>query len=548
MKPKIKQYERFELESKDPVEFISPGGKSITAEPFEYLPVEFTYDCEGEESVRPTGAAVKLVRFFPDEPGVYKYDGGEFECVPGESHGYVEVSKRDSRYFAFTDGTSFCPIGINLAFISPFGKSNGKEFGRTGFRYLGLRQYERWFRECQKNGVNLVRVWLGHEYFCPDTEEAGRFDPIKLEKIEALASLAKKYGIKLKLTLEQFRYFDYSRTADSDSYADDVFRKFNKRLYIGDKRCESSAEWLSGGEWREKWLLKVRELARRFSGDPTIFGIELWNEMNCMPFEEMLDWNRYMLPLVKAMFPKQLVMNSLGSFDSDGSKRCYERFCWELSDIKQMHRYLDQGAQYEICRENPIDLIRGGMEMLAEPDKPFLVAETGAVNDCHSGPFRYYCADHRGILFCDLVYTPLFCGAAGCGHIWHWDDRYVESKNLYRYFKPLMKLCEGVEFDREDFHAELWEDGDMILLMLRGRTTVLGYLRNRHDNWMNTLRDLKETVPLEDKQIDVSLPGEPEVIPIWDDETAEVMYGSRLSVKKLRYGVLLRSTNIKHSK
>ena len=111
-----------------------------------------------------------------------------------------------------------------------------------------------------------------------------------------------------------------------------------------------------------------------------------------------------------------------------------------------------------------------------------------------------------------------------------------------------MKLCESVEFDREDFHADLWEDGDMILLMLRGRTTVLGYLRNRHDNWMNTLRDLKETVPLEDKQIDVSLPGEPEVIPIWDDETAEVMYGGRLSVKKLRYGVLLKSTNIKHKK
>ena len=57
MKPKIKQYERFELESKDPVEFISPGGKSITAEPFEYLPVEFTYDYEGEEAVRPIGAA-----------------------------------------------------------------------------------------------------------------------------------------------------------------------------------------------------------------------------------------------------------------------------------------------------------------------------------------------------------------------------------------------------------------------------------------------------------------------------------------------------------
>lgn len=538
---KVKQYSLFECESESPLTLTSPSGRSILLEPFELLPIEFSYDDEGAEKVYSCGKSISIVRFFPDELGIYRFNGGEFECIEGESHGYVEISKNDPRYFSYSDGSRFYPIGINLAFITPYSKSNGDEFGYTGFKYLGMRQYERWFRDCHENGVNLVRIWIGHEYFSPDTEEAYVLDKIKLAKLEKLIELARKYELKLKLTLEQFRYFNYERTADSDSYADDVFRKFNKRLYMNGKRCESSSEWLMGEEWRKSWLFKVNELAKRFSGDPTVFGIELWNEMNCMPWDDMTEWNKYMLPKVKKLFPRQLVMNSLGSFDSDGVLDSYNKFVWELSDIKQMHRYLDQGAAYNICHEDPMALLRDGINILADPNKPFMVAETGAVNNCHSGPFRYYSADHNGMLFCDLVYTPLFCGSASCGHIWHWDSRYVESKNLYRYFRPLSILCEGVVFDCEDFHPEVYEDDEVILLLLRGKHTTLGYFRNKSYNWMNILRDLKPHTTVCEKNINIPLDGNSETINIWDGETAKIKYdGSSLKVSYLKYGILIK--------
>lgn len=532
---KTEQYTRFELRTDLPLTLTSPSGKPTDLEPFEYQPIAFDYDAEGAESVRPDGGAYKIVRFFPDEIGVYTYPGGSFECVPG-GHGYVVVSGSDPRYFAYTDGTSYCPIGINLAFISPFGKSDGREFGRSGFRFLGMREYERWFRACHENGVDLARVWLGHEYFCPDTGEAGVLDGVQLSKIEALVDLARRYDIKLKLTLEQFRYFDYQRVADSDSYSDDVFRKFNKRLFSGGKRCENPAEWLHGEEWRGKWLIKVKELAKRFSGDPTIFGVELWNEMSCMPYDDMLEWNRHMLPEVKKLFPRQLVMNSLGSFDSEGAARAYESFCWELSDIKQLHRYLDQGAPYEVCHDSPIKLIRDGVSLLAEPEKPLLVAETGAVNDRHSGPFRYYLSDHNGLLFCDLVYTPLFCGAAGCGHIWHWDGRYVEAKNLYRLYKPLCELICGVDFDREGFVSEYIEDDETILMLLRGKNVTLGYLRNKSYSWQNVLRDMKDIEPVKEKKTGLS--GNIRLIRIWESETAVLDGGV---VRDLSRGVFIKA-------
>ena len=531
-------YSKFEMKS-DGMVLTSPSGKRITLEAFESQPIEITYDDRGGEDVKASGEPEKLVRFFPDEVGIYRYDSGEFEVTRGDLRGYVRVSGDDPRYFAFSDRSSYCPVGMNLAFISPFGKSDGKEFGRSGFRFLGLRQYERWLRACHENGVDLVRIWLGHEYFCPDTEEAGVLDGVQLSKLEAFFELARRYEIRVKLTVEQFRFFDYERVADSDSYSDDVFRKFNKRLRVGKKRCESPAEWLSGEEFRAAWLYKIKELSKRFSGDPALFGIELWNEMNCLPWKETLEWNRIMLPEVKRLFPRQLVMNSLGSFDSKWSLAAYEEFPWELSDIKQMHRYLDQGAAYEVCRESPIELIRDGAEILADGTKPFLVAETGAVNDRHSGPFRYYPADHDGILFCDLVYTPLFVGAAGCGQIWHWDERYVESKNLYRYFRPLKKLICGVDFAREGFVPGVWENEDVIFLYLRGKSVTLGYLRNKSTNWRRILRDLEVEVTV-DAEIPLDF-GAPEVIKIRESESARVeVCGDGMKVEELLFGLLLR--------
>lgn len=163
-----------------------------------------------------------------------------------------------------------------MAFITPIAVNIWGDFGKE---YLGLRQFDRWFKKASENGVNVVRLWLGHEYLCPDADEAGVLDTSKLEKIEAVIDLAKSYGLKTKLTIEQFRLFDYDRRSDN-SYTGDVLSKFNKKLYADGKRCESISEWLTDEKWREAWLKKVRALAARLSGDPSIFMIELWNEMN----------------------------------------------------------------------------------------------------------------------------------------------------------------------------------------------------------------------------------------------------------------------------
>lgn len=553
----LTKYSRITFDFDKPTDFIKiirPDGKVDTVDTFIYQPITVSYDSEGIEKAKCSGTTQQKCRYTPNFSGSAKikaYAGNniieETDLEIGESsnHGYIKISQNDKKYFTYTDGTPFFVIGINTAFPTSYGVSDGTEFGLSlSHKYVGLRQYERWFKKLSQNGVNVARVWLGHEYFTPDTENAFVFNYAQFSKIDMLFELAKKYHIKLKITLEQFRFFDYERVANSNSYGDDVFRKFNKKLYHDGKRCEDIDEWLSDNTWREAWLAKVNEFAKRYSGDTELFAVELWNEMNWLnvhgSYLDIYDWNRQILPQVQDMFPQHLVINSLGSLDSEYSNQMYDNFCWDKVPFAQIHRYLDQGAEYDDCHCSPIDMIGGAFEKF-DTDKAVYIAETGAVNNCHSGPFKFYVNDDDGIIFADTVYTPLFMKSCGAGSIWHWDERYIEAKNLYGLFKPLCNLVSNVEFDKESFEPLSFSDKNVKVLLLKGKTLTLGYIRNTDYNWENVLRDLKNVPPVDAFKINLSNVENIELIPIWSNDRTTVTFDSEsMTFKNIAIGTFFK--------
>lgn len=78
--------------------------------------------------------------------------------------GFVKVSEKDRRYFAYTDSNPFMPIGINMAFPQSFAVSDGSEFGQSdNIAYIGLKQYETCSKRQMKMGKSrshLVRPYL----------------------------------------------------------------------------------------------------------------------------------------------------------------------------------------------------------------------------------------------------------------------------------------------------------------------------------------------------------------------------------------------------
>lgn len=110
---------------------------------------------------------------------------------------------------------------------------------------------------------------------------------------------------------------------------------------------------------------------------------------------------------------KHMIVNSYGSFDGNYAKKSYEFFYdGSANSMASVHRYLDEGASYKICH-GPMDIAAAdAVDEIKRifPNRPAILAETGAVQPKHSGPWRFYNSDSDGIIFHDALYTP-FLGA-----------------------------------------------------------------------------------------------------------------------------------------
>ncbi len=144
------------------LDFRTPSGETVTIPAFYYQDYEKRHiDRGGRKTdwLYPVGDPVWKARFAPVEVGKYscivrlkdrngtaQSDTVSFECIPSQSKGFIRVAEKDPRFLEFTEGTSFFPIGQNLAFI-----------GQT--QYVDVHKMESTFREMSQNGANYARIW-----------------------------------------------------------------------------------------------------------------------------------------------------------------------------------------------------------------------------------------------------------------------------------------------------------------------------------------------------------------------------------------------------
>ncbi len=546
----------------DRVVFRTPGGEAIERPTYAHQPARLVYDRHGYETIEPAGEGVTAVRFTPTQTGRYAWEAmaggavvarGELECTPSDHPGYVERSGRDPRYFAFTSGQSYCPIGVNLCWPVYYPLPRGREeFATSGERgTMGVKDYERWFAAMASAGGNYTRIWLSSPALTTDTDVAGEQDPARFARIDAIVELARRHGIRLKMCIEHWRYLDNGSEYHATRTSHPAFCR--TLTDAAGRHPAGEDEWLSEEHWRTLWLRKVQAYLARYGDDPVVFAWELWNEIECIHtsrFDFQRDWTRDMLAAIKARSPRNLVTNSLGSFDYEPKIRIQQDFHMEEMDFQQVHRYLDQGAAWEICNTDPVALSLDAVARTRRPDRPILLTETGAVNDSHTGAFRYYRTDRRGLLLHDITVAPLFAGSAGSGHTWFWED-YVEPLDVWRHLTPLAKLIEGIALDGEGFQPLDLSTDTAWVLALVGREHTLVWVRNRRDRWDHVLRDGIEPAVVEDLALDLSpggvTDGEARLVPCWVEDTPPASTAGtlpirqgRLTLPPFRYGLMLR--------
>lgn len=126
--------------------FTTPSGVTVVHPAF-YFGETVAYTLNGNMHFEETGRASWLVRFSPQETGTYtvtlraqdasgstQVAAGSFTATAPSRRGFVRVSPNDPRYFEFSDGTLFYPIG----------PASGPDYA----------QYA-------NNGPNFERPWMG---------------------------------------------------------------------------------------------------------------------------------------------------------------------------------------------------------------------------------------------------------------------------------------------------------------------------------------------------------------------------------------------------
>jgi hypothetical protein len=375
---------------------------------------------------------------------------------------YVRVSPRDPRYFELTDGRAYVPIGFDLV------------------RAPREDEFERVLDAMAANKINYCRIWLNDLPWQIEYQPSGVYDETHIRILRRFLDLAAQRGIRVKLCLEEFREI---KPKIQNSKDNSILHRANGGPF------SSMREFLDTEAGQALFLRKVAFYRDHIGAHPAVFGWELWNEMDCVQ-GDWVPWTERMLPELHRLFPQNLVVQSLGSFDGEPRRATYRRLSLMAgNDVAQVHRYLDAGAALEVCH-GPVDVLAADAvrELLAfKSGKPVLLAETGAVNPRHSGVFDLYAKDKEGTILHDTIFAPFFAGSAGTGHTWFW-RQCIEEPNQWHQFARFARAIEGIDPLTEHFEPVVLEHSRLRVYLLKGDTTLLAWCRDTRNDWQAELQ------------------------------------------------------------
>lgn len=443
----------------------------------------------------------------------------------------IKASRQHPRYFERADGSAFIPVGPNLAFQRFVGDDEA------------FAAYGRQFATLAANGGNFARIWLGVPFLDIEPERDGVFDERRQDQLRRLCALAADHGVQLKLTLGHFRTLEPSRQAESfpgaASFVNTVHRPENGGA------CLTMEDYLSSEAGRAAFLRKLDKLAETLADADNIMAVELWNEINSVaaPQDAWRAWTEVMLPEMRRRFPRSLVVQSLGSFDSPCAFDNYQWLCdLPSNDFVQAHRYLDLGAELEICKGPMDELCADAVTwLLAHSSKPALLAEAGAVEPRHSGPSKLYPLDTEGTLLHDILFAPFFAGSAGPGQCWHWDF-HLDKNKLWWHFQRFANAIAGVDPVAEEFQPLRLEHPQLRVYVLKGRGTSLLWCRDKASDWRSELVDGNPARRLEGIEINLGgLEGQAAAYLPWDDTHAPLQRdGDRLRLPPFKRSIVVK--------
>jgi hypothetical protein len=422
--------------------FTAPDESTIDLPGFYYQGYRRTQDENGHERLIPVGKPVWKVRFSPHQVGQYEFfvtvKGAEsatrkspmyrFEAVaPKNPRGPVRISQTDSRYFEFTNGEFYYPVGLNVR----DGNVKKEEGGQRG-----TYDMDYYFGKMADAGMDFVRTWMcswwlalewGQNYDASKYHGLSHYSMANAWRCDYTFDLAEKLGLYVELTLnnhgqlrqDKFDYeWDYNPfwTANGGHLS-------TPRQFWTDERAR--------GLTRQRY----RYIVARWGYSTNLMTWDMWNEVdlvegyNKQANDPVVLWHREFADYLRELDPFDHIVTShycLGHLFKTGGK---ELFIGADLDYMQADSYWSKTL--------PEDMNK--MWSAGEgTSKPFLLLEFGR------RPERTPYELRAGI------WSSLCMPLSGIAMYWMWDQ--VDIHNMWGYYRAALKFMEG-----EDERGKTWQ-------------------------------------------------------------------------------------------
>ena len=413
--------------------FVAPSGRQVDVPGFYYQDYRRERDENGYEFLIPVGAPSWKVRFAATEVGAHRYwvtvhDAlGDIKSAeqqftatdPADPHGYIRVSAQDPRYFEYSNGDFYYPIGLNM-----------RDGGDQARAQRGTFDFDDYFPDFQTTGLNFVRTWMCAWWASIEWDEkyesrydgVGRYCMYNAWRLDHLVKLAEKHGIYLEVTLNshgQDRRDLYDQEWEYNPYAaSNGGWVADPGLFFTDQRVKDS--------FRKRY----RYIIARWGYSPHIMSWDLWNEVDLVQSyspAEVAAWHQEMAQALKAMDPwKHLICTHVcGYFWHD---RGQELFTLPEIEYTQADAYWGN---------NVADSINQGY-LGRDYGKPYMVIEYGPQTIQVVGGMSRQDVTR---IFRVGLWSTLMLPHAGAGQWWFWD--LWRQYNLAPYHQAAVNFIQG---------------------------------------------------------------------------------------------------------